>query len=124
MLPPSVQNDWRLLLRRLSGFGALPLAGSIAPLFVLPVISRIVEPHEWASLLSCQAIGSIAGLLVLSGWGVNGQAFVAAASSKQTRDAVYWASVRSRLALSIVIFPVAVIIGLAVARTPRASPAA
>ena len=116
MSPPSVQNEWRLLLRRLSAFGALPLVGSIAPLFVLPVISRTVDPHEWASLLSCQAIGSIAGLLVLSGWGVNGQAFVAAASSKQTRAAVYWASVRSRLALSIVIVPVAVIVGLAVAR--------
>jgi O-antigen/teichoic acid export membrane protein len=87
----------------------------ISPLFVLPVISRIVAPHEWAALLSCQAIGSIAGLFVLSGWGVNGQAFVAAASAKQTRDAVYWASVRSRLALSIVTFPVAVIVGLAVA---------
>jgi O-antigen/teichoic acid export membrane protein len=116
MSPPSIQNEWRLLLRRLSAFGALPLVGSIAPLFVLPVISRIVEPHEWASLLSCQAIGSIAGLLVLSGWGVNGQAFVAATSSKQMRAAVYWASIRSRLALSVVTFPAAVIVGLAVTR--------
>ena len=112
-----MQNEWRLLLRRLWAFGALPLVGSIAPLLVLPVISRSVEPHEWASLLSCQAIGSIAGLLVLSGWGVNGQAFVAAASSEQTRVAVYWASVRSRLALSVVaFFPAAVIVGLAIAR--------
>ncbi len=101
------------LLRRVSAFGGLSMVGAVSPLLVLPVIARAVSPGVWASLLSCQAVGAFAGLLILSGWGVNGQAHAAVAASSSERDAIYRASVGSRLKLGAVVLPLCAGLGLA-----------
>lgn len=104
----------RALLRQFAGFGILPLISAFSPLLVLPVIARSTTPQTWASLLTAQAIGSIAGLIVLMGWSAHGQATVAMHPSNHQRLAIYAESLRSRFKASLVLLPIGVSVGLAV----------
>ncbi|MFF4724664.1 hypothetical protein ACFY3M_04890 [Streptomyces mirabilis] len=100
----------RILLKRFLSFGSLPLLGSIAPLLALPVIARAVDHEVWASLLTAQAIGSVAGPLVLSGWAVHGQARVAmAGADERMRLSLYSASIRSRALSALLVLPGALV---------------
>jgi O-antigen/teichoic acid export membrane protein len=105
----------RSLSKRISAFGTLPLIGSIAPLLVLPIIARSVDANQWASLLTCQAIGSFAAVVILSGWGINGQAAVALESSPARRRDIYWTSLRSRILVSLIVLPLALAVGILLA---------
>lgn len=99
----------RGLMRRFLSFGSLPLLGSIAPLVILPIIARTVRPDVWAAILTAQAIGAFAGMFILAGWGIFGQARVAAAATEQRRD-IYAASLRSRISVAMVVMPVSLIV--------------
>lgn len=104
--------------RRITSFGALPFLGFVAPLLVLPVVARAVDASLWADLLTSQAVGSVAGLLILSGWGVYGQAQVASSEVPvEQKRAIYSASVRSRLSACAYVLPLAVIVGSFIARS-------
>ena len=110
-MPHASLTAKRSLSKRISAFGTLPLIGSIAPLLVLPIIARSVDANHWASLLTCQAIGSFAAVVVLSGWGINGQATIALEASKENRRNIYWTSLRSRLLISLIVLPLALALG-------------
>lgn len=99
------------LSRRFLSFGSLPFLASVAPLFVLPAVAHAVAPDVWVSLLTAQAVGSIAGLLILSGWAVHGQARVALAGADDgMRRGLYSASIRSRTRSALVVLPAAVVL--------------
>jgi PST family polysaccharide transporter len=102
----------RSLSKRISAFGTLPLIGSIAPLLVLPIIARSVDANQWASFLTCQAIGSFAAVVILSGWGISGQAAVALERSLERREDIYWDSLRSRTLVSLIVLPLALTVGI------------
>lgn len=103
------------LWRRIASFGALSLFASLSPLLVLPFVARSVPPHAWATLLTCQAVGQLLGLVLLAGWGVDGQARVASSRSADVRRSFYVAAFRQRSRLSLLLVPLAACVGVLLA---------
>lgn len=101
----------RSLSARIAAFGVVPLLGFVSPILALPVIARHATPSEWAGLLSAQALGGFAGVLILSGWAVVGEAAVARLrGDTESRRQVYSNSVRSRTLNGLVILPVLLLV--------------
>src|SRR4051794_16503554 len=113
---PRTHNALRRLLRRIAAFGGLSLFASLSPLLVLPFVARSVPAQTWATLLTCQTVGQLLGLVLLAGWGVDGQARVAASRSADVRRSLYVAAFRQRLRLSLALVPLAVCLGVLLAR--------
>lgn len=78
MVSPSVAS-------RLGGFGIAPLIAALSPLLVLPVLARVLETSEWASLAIGQSVGGLTALLLGMGWTVTGPAEIARADEAQRR---------------------------------------
>lgn len=93
------------LRRRFWSFSFLPVLSSLSPLLALPVIARTLQPAEWASLLTAQAVGGIGAVIVQFGWSTAGRARVARATTDDARQAVYRQSLRARLWLSLAAVP-------------------
>lgn len=95
----------RTVLARLAGFTFLPLLSLITPLFMLPVISRIVGEGGWASAVAGQAIGTFGATVILWGWNVDGPVRVARAATPAQVNETYAESLRTRLALALLVLP-------------------
>ncbi|GAA2726619.1 hypothetical protein CAE01nite_22470 [Cellulomonas aerilata] len=93
------------LARRLLGFASLPFAGAIAPVVLLPLVSRASGPGGWAGIATAQAVGTLAATIIMFGWSVSGQSEVALAPTERDAAAVYRRSLRSRLLLAAVVVP-------------------
>lgn len=104
------------MLTRLAGFAVLPLLALVMPFLLMPIIGVLVGPEGWSSAIAGQSIGAIASVLVLWGWNVDGTVQVARAVTEDARAEVYARSVRTRLLLSVAIFPLAVVAAVLVAR--------
>lgn len=104
------------VLTRLAGFTVLPLLALVMPLLLMPIIGTLVGDAGWSSALAGQAIGTIASVVVLWGWNVDGTVLIARATSPDARAEVYARSVRTRLLLAAVVVPVAVGAAALVAR--------
>ena len=105
------------LLRRFLGFGSVPLLAFIAPLFLLPVVSRIAGTDGWAAIGSAQAVGTFVAMIASFGWNVNGGAIVALAGSDERRSTVYADSFWSRLAVLLVVGAIGAAVSAALAPT-------
>lgn len=95
----------RTVFARLAGFTFLPLLSLITPLFMLPVIARIVGDGGWASAIAGQAIGTFGATVIMWGWNVDGPVRVARAASQSTMGSIYNESLRTRLALGLLVLP-------------------
>lgn len=95
--------------RRMTGFLALPLISVLSPLFVLPVLTRVLGAEGWTSIAIGQSIGLTAALVINFGWGVVGPARVAQATA-DGRGHIYRVSWTMRLAISVVALPVAFLV--------------
>jgi hypothetical protein len=84
-------------------------------LLVLPFVARSVPTQAWATLLTCQAVGQFLGLVLLAGWGIDGQARVASSRSEDFRRNLYIAAFRQRLRLSLLLAPLAACLGVLLA---------
>ncbi len=104
------------VLTRLAGFAVLPLLALVMPLLLLPIIGGLVGPQGWSSAIAGQAIGTIASVVVLWGWNVDGTVLIARATSPDARAEVYARSVRTRLLLAAVVVPASVGVAVVVAR--------
>ncbi len=104
------------VLTRLAGFAVLPLLALVVPFLLMPIIGTRVGPEGWSSAIAGQSIGTIASVLVLWGWNVDGTVQIAQAASEDARAEVYARSVRTRLLLSAVVLPLAVVAAALVAR--------
>lgn len=109
-------NGVSRLLGRIAGFGALPLLSSLAPMILLPIISRVGPSSDWTGVVVAQTVGSFAGVVVMSGWAVTGQSRVAMEVEDGRRRALYRSSLRGRLALFVVVAPLAAWLAVAVSR--------
>lgn len=96
------------LARRLIAFGSLPLLGAVVPMLVLPIVARVGGPSGWVAILGGQAIGNVASVVVMWGWGIEGQAKVARATDDAHRIRLYRSSLRTRGRLVIVVLAVGV----------------
>lgn len=95
----------RTVFARLAGFTFLPLLSLITPLFMLPVISRIVGDGGWASAIAGQAIGTFGATVIMWGWNVDGPVRAARAATQTAMGNIYNESLRTRLALGFLILP-------------------
>lgn len=105
------------MLRRLTGFTVLPLLALVTPFLLLPVVARVAGAQGWSSFVAGQAVGTIGATVVFWGWNVGGPVLVARADGPAARAEVYAGSLRTRLALLLVVLPVAVGVSALVATT-------
>lgn len=91
------------LLRRLGGFGVVPLVSLLTPLVALPVVARHATPPEWAALAIGQAVGVFAALAVSMGWSIVGPARVAQAASRADQRAIFAESSATRMVALLVV---------------------
>ncbi len=98
------------LTQRLFGFSILPAISVISPLLVLPLVARSAGPEGWASALSGEAIGTLAGVIISHGWSTVGPSKVANASDPTARGRLYRESLLVRLSWAMVVLPVLAII--------------
>lgn len=110
----SIDSREPRLLGRLASFGALPMLSMAAPFVLLPVISRVGGPTGWVAVLTGQAIGSFAGVVVMAGWAVHGQASVAVTTDPEARSSIYRESLWTRTRLAVVGLPVAMLVSAVV----------
>jgi O-antigen/teichoic acid export membrane protein len=87
----------RVLLQRFVGFSAVPLLAFVAPLFLLPIVSRLAGVDGWAAIGTAQAVGALCAMVASFGWNVNGGALIALAEDDAERRALYADSFWSRL---------------------------
>jgi O-antigen/teichoic acid export membrane protein len=96
----------KTLLLRFGGFAFLPLLSAIAPLLLLPIISRVGGVDGWASVATAQAVGSFGAVAVSFGWNIAGPPQVAKLGpGAQSRD-VYARSFGSRMVVFLVLAPI------------------
>lgn len=105
----------KTVLLRLSGFTVLPLLSLITPLLLLPVISGFVGAEGVSSVISGQAIGTFAATVLMWGWNVDGPVAVARSVNAEARGIVYLRSIRTRLVLMVLVFPLAAAVAALVA---------
>lgn len=98
------------LLKRLAGFTVIPLVGTVAPLFLLPVAARVGGVDGWYSLSVGQAVGTFGSIVISYGWNVLGPALVATAESQSDRRKLWGESLRERLLLTAVVVPLCAVI--------------
>lgn len=99
--------------KRLIGFSVLPALSLLASVILLPLISRSYGATGWATLALGQSVGAITSVVVGLAWPIIGGNQIALATGATERRTIYRISVYSRLALLIVVFPLAVAIVLA-----------
>ena len=97
---------------RFAGFTGAPILSALAPVIILPVITRVVGPEGWGNFATGQSIGILGMVIVLFGWGIAGPVRVARSHTAIERSIILRESIRSRLLTSVVAVPIA---GLATA---------
>lgn len=120
--PPAPTTGAGALVTRLAGFAVLPLLALVMPLVLLPVMRGIVPDVGWASVLAGQSIGTMAAAVILWGWNVDGTVAVAQTTDAAARAEIYARSLRTRLLLSALVIPVALVIAFLVAGPGFAGP--
>jgi hypothetical protein len=103
----------KTVLLRLAGFTGLPLLSLATPFLLLPVLSRIAGAEGWSSIVAGQAVGTFGATFIAWGWSIQGTVQVARNPSPQFRAELYRESIRVRLLLGLLVFPmVSLITGL------------
>lgn len=77
----------------------------LTPFLLLPILSRVVGQAGWLSLGVGQALGGVAGTIVLFGWWVVGPARFHELDTRQARRSLFIESLQSRLLVSLIVFP-------------------
>ncbi|GAA3311923.1 polysaccharide biosynthesis protein [Arthrobacter ramosus] len=98
------------VLLRLAGFTLLPLLALVLPFLLLPVIARVAGPAGWSSITSGQAIGVFGATIILWSWNISGPVAIARSPSPQARASLYSRSIRTRIIIALVVFPLMSII--------------
>lgn len=104
----------KTVLKRLLGFTGFPLLSLIAPFLILPIITRTVDSAGWANYSAGQAIGVLAAIGVLFGWGVLGPVRIAKATEHAERQRIYRESLHTRFLVSAVVGPLSIAVTLLV----------
>ena len=96
----------KAVLLRLAGFTGLPLLSLVTPFLLLPILARIAGEGGWSSVVAGQAIGAFGGAVIAWGWNTLGPVEIAQNPSPLHRAEVYRESIRTRLVLSALVFPI------------------
>lgn len=84
------------LVRRFVGFTTIPMISFVAPLFLLPIVSRIGGVDGWASIGIGQSLGGFGAIVTSYGWNVIGSARVALEKDLEKRRWLYAQSLWNR----------------------------
>lgn len=98
------------VLLRLAGFTLLPLLALVLPFLLLPVIARVVGAAGWSSITSGQAIGVFGATIILWSWNISGPVAIARSRSPKDRASIYSRSMRTRIIIALLVFPLMSII--------------
>lgn len=93
------------LLSRFGGFFTLPLLSMLTPFLLLPILSRVAGQAGWVSIGVGQALGAVAGTVILFGWWIVGPARYHEASSSRERLILFTESMQSRVIVSLIALP-------------------
>lgn len=104
----------RILVQRFFGFSAVPLLTFIAPLLLLPIVSRIAGVEGWAAIGTAQAIGAVCAMIASFGWNVSGSASIALSASHAERLSIYGDSFWTRLLMYIAVGAVGAAVAAAI----------
>lgn len=96
----------KALVLRFGGFAALPLLSAIAPLLLLPIVSRVGGPDGWASVATAQALGSFGAVAVSFGWNIAGPPQVAKLGPGPKSRELYVRSFGSRIVVFVILTPI------------------
>src|SRR5665647_3809616 len=102
--------------RRIALFVALPIFGSLAPLLVLPLISRVAGVEGWAVIIAAQASGTFTATAIMFGKTVTGPADVAQVETEGDALRIYALSVPTRGMNALAALPVGLAVTLAFAQ--------
>lgn len=69
MVTAVIKHD---LFRRLVSFSAIPFAGLVTPLLLLPIIARTTPVGGWSSIAIGQSVGAFCMMVVTLGWNLRG----------------------------------------------------
>lgn len=104
----------RSITTRLAGFTGGPVLAALAPMLILPVITR-VEPQGWASFAAGQSVGLIGMIILMFGWSIAGPVRIARAADQAERAHILAESLYTRAVAAVVVLPVVVVIAASVA---------
>lgn len=93
------------LLRRLAGFGGLPMISLITPLLVLPVIAHAAGKDGWASIVAGESIGTFAAIVIAYGWNTAGPPAIALNTDPAFRARLFRESMLVRVSIAVVAAP-------------------
>ncbi|MFE5672447.1 lipopolysaccharide biosynthesis protein [Agromyces sp. NPDC056523] len=105
-----------VIARALGGYGLSVVLSGIVSLLVIPAVIIAAGTESWATIAVAQAVAGFAFVLAVYGWGVVGPTEVASRPVEE-RGSYFADSVLSRVWLSIVVVPVAVVVAIAI--TPQ-----
>lgn len=108
---PGSRSAVRGMVVRIAGFGLIPAFSLISTVVLLPLISGAFGGSGWSALALGQSIGAIASFVVSLTWPVTGGQLVAT-DTGEGRAALYEESVRSSLAMALLVVPPAVALAL------------
>jgi len=101
---------------RVVQFYGLTAATAVAPLVALPAITSSAGAAGFAAVVLGQTLGAAAAVVVLMGWGLVGAHVVAVRrDSPAELQEVYWTSLVTRLAVSVVVLPAVAVVAFLVA---------
>lgn len=96
----------KAVLLRLAGFTGLPLLSLVTPFLLLPILSRIAGEGGWSSIVAGQSVGVFGGAAIAWGWNTLGVVEIAQNPAALRRAEIYRESIRTRLLLCALIFPI------------------
>ena len=92
-------------MSKVASFASLSLVGALAPLLVLPVVARVAGSSDWVVIGTCQALGSVASILVMLGWELAGPVKVAMLKDVEESLGIYSESFWARLTVLVTLTP-------------------
>jgi O-antigen/teichoic acid export membrane protein len=102
-----------VIARALGGYGLSVVLSGIVSLLVIPAVIIAAGTESWATIAVAQAVSGFAFVLAVYGWGVVGPTEVASRPVEE-RGRYFADSVLSRVWLSLVVVPVAVVVAIAI----------
>lgn len=105
----------RSITTRLAAFTGGPVLAAIAPLLIIPVITRATGAGGWASFAAGQSVGLIGMIVLTFGWGIVGPVRVARHPDPADRARILAESLATRAVTALVVLPAVAVVAAWVA---------
>ena len=100
----------RSITTRLAAFTGGPVLAALAPLLIIPVITRATGAGGWASFAAGQSVGLIGMIVLTFGWGIVGPVRIAQHPDPADRARILLESLVTRAVAAAVVLPVSALV--------------